>query len=672
MCYLAVGIPLLAFQHTEIERDPYQPQMISEDGSWCWFQDDRAILKGNKVLFSGVTSTGNNTITEWDLNTHLTQTTQLTSGSLPADDHNVGALMIRPDGKILTVYAGHSIDSLVRYRVSASAGSIEAWQEEKQFKTNGRVCYSNVYRLEDSGMTYNFFRGNESNPHFLVSSDDGDSWKFGGRLFEFRGRSYLRYASDGEKRIHFITTDGHPRHFNNNIYHGYIENDQVYRSDGTLVGPLSSTTKSNFKPSDFTLVYNGDLATRTDVAWTSDIKLDQDGLPYIVFSVTKDPITRGETQNTSLGGNDHRYHYAQWDGEKWEEDEIAFAGSRLYPGENEYTGLISLHPKNKNVLYFSTDVDPQSGSPILVDGERRYEIFRAERLRSGAPWHFTPVTYHSISDNIRPIVLADDQKEVVLWLSGRYTTYRDYQLKVYGKVMPTGLVHKVKSPKKILFLTSKDSNNYEAHWTIPAFAAKLMKESGHQTQVIIGEGERQAFHLPGLEAIKDADLVVTFLRRVALSNQQMDLIQQHLKSGKPLVGIRTANHAFSVMDQNIPAGFEDWWEFVPEILGHENQGYGPSTEETKVILKSNSKQLLKNIPEDPWFSNGNIYLIHPTLDKKSKVWLEGQSAGYVEPIAWTRKANKSKIFYTSLGYPTDFQHPNFLRLLNNAINWSLD
>jgi type 1 glutamine amidotransferase len=70
-------------------------------------------------------------------------------------------------------------------------------------------------------------------------------------------------------------------------------------------------------------------------------------------------------------------------------------------------------------------------------------------------------------------------------------------------------------------------------------------------------------------------------------------------------------------------------------------------------------------------SGGNIYLVSPLRDNKAEVLLNGASAQHREPIAWTRKAGKSKIFYTSLGYPTDFSHPNFLQLLLNGISWTL-
>ncbi|SHN12825.1 Type 1 glutamine amidotransferase (GATase1) [Cyclobacterium lianum] len=653
-------------------QDPLQPILLSEDGSWCWFQDKRALLLDDKVIFTGVTSEGFNTVSEWDLSDNETYTKVLTKGSLPADDHNVGALMLRPDGKLLTVYAGHSIDSLVRYRSTRTGAEIRDWEEESVVKTNGRVCYSNLFHLKSTGETFNFFRGNGNNPHYLLSEDDGESWRFGGRLFQFEGRSYLKYASDGAQRIHFITTDGHPRYFNNNIYHGYIENGKAYRSDGSLVGPLSTTDTSNLRPADFTLVYDGDLETRTDVAWTSDMQLDESGLPYFVYSVTKDPISRGETIQTSLGGMDHRYHYARWTGREWLTNEIAYAGSRLYPGENEYTGLISLHPHDKNILYFSADVHPATGDPLLVNGERRYEIFRAERRDEESEWQFSPVTFQSEEDNIRPLVLADQEKEIVLWLSGRYSSYRDYKLKVFGKVLPKRKNNRAESDKKITFLISVDPDNYAADMTIPYFAMKLAKEKGYETQVITGEGEKNAFLLPGLDSVTNSDLLVLFLRRVALSKTQMAYIKNHIKEGKPILGIRTANHAFSVREEPIPDGFEDWWEFVPDVLGHENQGYGPARDSTSIIpVKKPGRGLLKGIPDQPWTSQGNLYLMGNSLDPDARVLLRGNSASHEAPIAYTRKSGKSKVFYTSLGYPTDFTHASFLQLLENAIAWTL-
>ncbi len=648
------------------------PVRIANDGSWCWFQDPRTIMEGNKIWVSGVTSDGHNTVVEWDLSTNSSKTQLLTEGSLPPDDHNVGSLFLRSDGKLLSVYSGHSIDSVVRYRIGDSAKNIDTWQPEQQFLTNGRVCYSNLLWEDESNTLYNFYRGNQNNPHYLISRNEGDSWEFGGRLFEFEGRSYLRYASDG-KRIHFISTDGHPRHFNNNIYHGYLEAGILYKSDGTPVGPISKDESSPYKPSDFTLVYDGNLETRTNVAWTSDIKLDETGAPYVVFSVTKDPISRGETQQTELGGMDHRYHYAHWNTDGWQTQEIAYAGSRLYAGENEYTGLISLHPKNKDVVFISTDVDPKNGKPLIVGDDRRYEIFRGERFNG--QWEWIPITYHSPMDNFRPMVLADDDREIVLWLRGRYTTYKDYQQEVWGKAYyypKTNNKRKNASleNKNVVFLISEDPNNYEATWTIPAFANRLKKEKGINAEVLLGEGPRASYRLPDDSKLSSADLLVFFIRRVALPKEHMELIREHLQKGKPVLGIRTANHAFSVMEpSDILETHEDWWEFVPEVLGHDNQGYGP--EEYPVMVEKHNHKIMRNWPDSPWKSQGNLYKVNP-IDRKAKVLLTGSSAGLEEPVAWVRKSGKSKVLYTSLGFPTDFSKPHFIQFLYEGIDWLLE
>lgn len=226
----------------------------------------------------------------------------------------------------------------------------------------------------------------------------------------------------------------------------------------------------------------------------------------------------------------------------------------------------------------------------------------------------------------------------------------------------------------IVFLISEDPDNYEAHLTIPVFAEQLKKDLGYQVTVIQGQGERHAYEFPGLEILDKADLVVVFARRLALPKKQLNLIKKFLKKGKPLVGIRTANHAFAVREGNIPKSHQDWWDFVPDILGSENRGYGPVDPgtEVRVVAEAKGHPILQGISLDEWHSEGNLYLVAPLLDQKATVLLEGKADGKTEPIAWTRMAGKSRIFYTSLGYPSDFDAPQFRQLLINGIHWALD
>jgi type 1 glutamine amidotransferase len=228
-----------------------------------------------------------------------------------------------------------------------------------------------------------------------------------------------------------------------------------------------------------------------------------------------------------------------------------------------------------------------------------------------------------------------------------------------------------------VFLVSEDPHNYEAHATIPPFAAWLEQEHDFRTTVLQRAGEANAYSFPGLEALDDADLLVVFVRRTCLPDADMARIRRHIESGKTVIGIRTANHAFAVReaDGEIPEGYTDWWDFVPAVLGCENRGYGPVEPGTAVSIVEDAANhpILEGI-EPAWHSPGNVYRVAPLVDEDATVLLEGRVEGEdaVEPIAWTRTTEHGgKVFYTSLGHLGDFEAPSFRRLLSNAIQWAL-
>jgi hypothetical protein len=219
----------------------------------------------------------------------------------------------------------------------------------------------------------------------------------------------------------FVTTQGHPLEYTKTgIYHGFIHNGAVYRSDGSLVRRLSDGPAA---PEELTTVYAGDP---NHVAWTIDIHTDAAGHPFAVYSVqmNQDP-------------NDNRYRYARWDGKEWHDHELAFAGTYLCPGEIHYTGLASLDPQDPNVLYISTNADPATGKPLVSrsDGKRHYEIFRGWTRDRGQRWTWRPITQDSTQDNLRPVVpVSDSGKRILLWLRGTYRMYTNYDLDVVGLI----------------------------------------------------------------------------------------------------------------------------------------------------------------------------------------------------------------------------------------------
>ena len=238
-------------------------------------------------------------------------------------------------------------------------------------------------------------------------------------------------------------------------------------------------------------------------------------------------------------------------------------------------------------------------------------------------------------------------------------------------------------PRHIVFMITEDPQNYEAHVNIPPFAEHLEAEHGYRTTVLLGEGEPTAFHFPGLEVLDEADLLVMFFRRRALPDRQMQQLRDYLDDGGPLIALRTTNHAFSLRDDiegEPAAGHEDWWDFVPEVLGARNRGFAPVEPGTdvSVVEEHADHPILDGVEPTQWHTDSNLYLSHPLVDEEAHVLLRGESPTadgddrHIEPIAWTRSANGSRVFYTSLGHPADFaEHPQFTRMLHNAVRWAL-
>lgn len=424
---------------------------FKKNGGWCWYQDPRAVISENSLFFGSVAAidrdgsgAGDIEVTSYDISSGVLNHFKL-HPQLQPDDHNVPAFLVLPDGRLLASYMTHGGDSLMRWRISGAPSAIDAWSGEYTVDAGADLSYSNLFMLQAEGnRIYNFHRGIGWNPNFMVSDDLGKSFHYGGRLLNWPrpekgeagysgmdgGRPYLKYASDGINTIHFITTEDHPRAFDNSLYHGFIRDENIYKSDGEKLGTLSPDPESGVVVNSLTRIFKGDAE---NVAWTIDLELDEHGCPYTVFSVQKNSGKWKTT--TGRGGLDHRYCYARWDGKKWHVHEMAFAGTRLYAREDDYTGLAALDPRNKNVVYISTNAEPLTGKPLIssLDGERHREIFKGVTRDGGKTWKWDPVTRDSDMDNIRPIVpngLTD--RDMVLWLRGEYYSYTHYDLDVVG------------------------------------------------------------------------------------------------------------------------------------------------------------------------------------------------------------------------------------------------
>jgi hypothetical protein len=407
---------------------------LNDNGAWSWFMDPRAIVHEGKLIAGSVRAVGSNQanssdprwgnveVSVYDLESGKVDTVVL-HPHLEQDDHDAPAFLVRKDGRYLAVYSMHARERRMYYRISephnplvwGPASVVETPGDDKEYAGNN-ATYANLFRMPN-GRIYNFIRAFHMDPNYMFSDDDGSTWTYGGRWLYGKGgySPYLKFAYDGKGTLHFVATEDHPRNFDNSLYYGYIRDGALFQSNGKQVGTLGTSTNTTIATWDFTKVFQGDP---DHVAWMVDIDLDRNDRPYVLFSTQNDGrgLPRGQ------GGFDLRYHYARFDGSAWHTEEIAYAGTRLYAGEDDYSGLGALDPKNPDVVYISTDADPTTGAPLVsrADEKRHRELFRGERSANGK-WTWTPFTRNSTVDNLRPVIPKwDDPRTAIVWMRGAY------------------------------------------------------------------------------------------------------------------------------------------------------------------------------------------------------------------------------------------------------------
>ena len=217
---------------------------------------------------------------------------------------------------------------------------------------------------------------------------------------------------------------------------------------------------------------------------------------------------------------------------------------------------------------------------------------------------------------------------------------------------------------------------YKTETTLPIFA---LKHLGKEFRVSFVYGNdvnaKQRNNLPGISVLADADLLLVSARRRVLPKAQMEVVRKFIEAGKPVVGIRTANHAFSLRGKEIPVGLADWENFDAEVIGGHYTGHhgeGPKVA-LEVAKGAAGHPILDKIDLSQWQGQGSLYLVSP-LAKSATALLHGTIPGKpTEPIAWVN-TNKfgGRVFYTSLGHPDDFKNPATNHLLYQAIRWALD
>jgi len=281
--------------------------------------------------------------------------------------------------------------------------------------------------------------------------------------------------------------------------------------------------------------------------------------------------------------------------------------------------------------------------------------------------------------------------------------------------------------RHIVFVSGDEE--YRSEEALPMLAKIMAVHHGFKCTVLFAQDpERPGIinpqvldNIPGLEALRTADLMVIATRFRALPDDQMKEIDDYLMSGRPVVGLRTANHGFRFSEDSkwhhyswgYKGGKRAWAEgFGGLVLGSwffSHHGWH-KYESTRGIVEQGAErhEILRGIePESVWGPTDVYGVKEPIPGADVEVLLRGQvlegmergdeplgrgpyekAPDYVkngsndkndpmQALAWTKSyqlpaGRKGRAFCTTMGASKDLIAEGTRRLVVNAMFWCLD
>ncbi|WP_297797702.1 ThuA domain-containing protein [uncultured Eudoraea sp.] len=285
---------------------------------------------------------------------------------------------------------------------------------------------------------------------------------------------------------------------------------------------------------------------------------------------------------------------------------------------------------------------------------------------------------------------------------------------------------------KHIVLISGDEE-YRSEEALPQLAKILSAKHGFRCTVLFAQdpskpgiiNSNYVYNIPGLDALDSADLMIIFTRFRALPNEQMQFIDNYLRSGKPVIGIRTATHAFN-FDMESDSNFKhysngysgakkEWVDgFGRMVLGEKwiaHHGHHKHQSTRGVIdVVSKSHPITNGIKDGDIWGPTDVYGVRLPLPGNSQPIILGEVMERIEdfneedlfygmrftdtipatrndngvllndpmmPIAWTKNYQipggiEGKAFTTTIGAATDMLNEGVRRLLVNSVFWSLE
>jgi len=259
---------------------------------------------------------------------------------------------------------------------------------------------------------------------------------------------------------------------------------------------------------------------------------------------------------------------------------------------------------------------------------------------------------------------------------------------------------------KSIVLVSGDEE-YRSEETLLQLAKILAERQGFKCTVLFAIDKQdgtinpnQNDNIPGLEALDSADLLILFTRFRNLPDEQMKHLVNYIESGKPIIGLRTATHAFAPTKDRAFSryGWQDKeWEggFGRQVLGETwiNHHGGHGSQSTRGIVAQDQAQhpILRGIQDGDIWGPTDVYGVRLPLPGDSQPLVLGQVLVGMKsddkplggkkndpmmPIAWTKTYEtatgaKARVFTTTMGAAQDLSSEGLRRLLVNASFWCL-
>jgi type 1 glutamine amidotransferase len=261
---------------------------------------------------------------------------------------------------------------------------------------------------------------------------------------------------------------------------------------------------------------------------------------------------------------------------------------------------------------------------------------------------------------------------------------------------------------KHIVLVSGDEE-YRSEEALPQLGKILAKHHGFKCTVLFAIDPKDGTinpnvndNIPGLEALKTADLMIIFTRFRNLPDEQTKHIIDYVEAGKPIIGLRTSTHAFNFKSSK---DYAKWsWNskdkdfdggFGRQVLGEtwlSHHGKHGSQSTRGIIAKGQEENpIVRGIKDGDIWGPTDVYGVRLPLPGDSKPLVLGQVLEGMKaddkpvdgkqnepmmPVAWTKtfkgaQGKEAKVFATTMGASQDLQSEGLRRLLVNASYWGV-